>query len=480
MKILTFKECFIYILTLSLASSFFLITVTLFNNVYSFDISNQEERGVFVLREKGAVSSATSLIPLYFTHVLKMVKGVKEVSPEAVALCYVKGEPVIVRGVNPKIFYSVVTVKGVKLNQSDVFSAVLGLDLAERLRVGTGEELLVFSGLNDKFVELKIKGFFSSRSPFKDEILVPLNIGQWLRGTNYGFVSLLRVKIEEKVINKEFLFREVTETYSVKVSLRMKNNSSLVQGATVLIFDPLGNFYSKKVTGAEGKTSFKLPIGTYSLYVVLHNRTTTEPFKFNVSRNEELTFILPSNLTGKPPKKRIEPSAGKPEEIKAYSSVFRGVKWQVSSVTLKSGDVKGFLEEKIGFTDAFLWLLASLTFLFSMLTVNQASSSLIKNIVQTIHVLRALGASKKYVLKKLLSELVIVSLLSGFGGCLLGTFITFFFFRNLLVFSHTLTFSITPWIEGAVLFLTVSLGTLNSYLLVLNELKKQGEIGFMK
>ncbi len=461
MKILTIKRSSTFILVLSLASALFMVTATLFINVYRFDMSFQGGREVVVFYEKGAVSSVTSLLPVYFADLLRMVEGVKVVSPEAVALCYVEGEPVVVRGVNPLFFYGVVEVEGAKLSPNDVFSAVLGVDLAERLGIKTGDKVLVFSGLRERFIELNVKGVFNSPPPFKDEMLVPLYTGQWLRGTRCNYVSLLRVKIGG-VINRETLIRMVTGTHRVEVTLKREENLSPVQGGTVLIYNSLRNLCSKGVTDDFGRCIFNLTIGTYYLYPVIGNKTVEEPVKFNVSKDKELTVFLPLNLTGEPPREKGG-SESKGGGVREYRYLFRGVKGGLS-ITFKKGDVKQFLEEKIGVTEAFLWLLAASVLIFSAMTINQASSSLIGDVEQVIHVLRDIGASKKHVLRRILPELTFFSFLGGVLGCSLGTLMVCFSFPSLLVFSHRVEFSIDPRVELMTLLLAVAIGTFNGYL----------------
>jgi predicted lysophospholipase L1 biosynthesis ABC-type transport system permease subunit len=47
-----------------------------------------------------------------------------------------------------------------------------------------------------------------------DEVLAPLYVGQWLRGTDYGHVTLIRVKIDRSVVSPAAILEEVAREAS--------------------------------------------------------------------------------------------------------------------------------------------------------------------------------------------------------------------------------------------------------------------------
>jgi ABC-type lipoprotein release transport system permease subunit len=69
-------------------------------------------------------------------------------------------------------------VEGAMLKLDDLNSAVVGKNVAERLRLNLNDEILVLGVLSDRYLELQVKGIFVSHTPMDDEILAPLYVGQ--------------------------------------------------------------------------------------------------------------------------------------------------------------------------------------------------------------------------------------------------------------------------------------------------------------
>jgi ABC-type lipoprotein release transport system permease subunit len=100
------------------------------------------------------------------------------------------------------------------LELDDLNSAIVGKNVAERLRLNLNDQVLVLGVLSDRYLELQVKGIFVSHTPMDDEILVPLYIGQWLRGTDYGHVTLIRFKIDRNAITPSRIFEEIAKEAS--------------------------------------------------------------------------------------------------------------------------------------------------------------------------------------------------------------------------------------------------------------------------
>jgi ABC-type lipoprotein release transport system permease subunit len=104
--------------------------------------------------------------------------------------------------------------EGGMLEPGDLNYAIVGRNAAERLHVRLGDRVLALGVLTDRYVELQVKGVFASRSPMDDEILAPLHVGQWLRGADYGHVTLMRFKIDRDVLTPSRVFEEVAKEAS--------------------------------------------------------------------------------------------------------------------------------------------------------------------------------------------------------------------------------------------------------------------------
>jgi ABC-type lipoprotein release transport system permease subunit len=129
----------------------------------------------------------------------------------------VKGESTFLRGIIPEDFTKlnqVTMVEGAMLELDDLNSAVVGKNVAERLRLKLNDKVLVLGVLSDRYLELQVKGIFVSHTPMDDEILAPLYVGQWLRGTDYGHVTLIRFKIDRDAITPSRIFEEIAKEAS--------------------------------------------------------------------------------------------------------------------------------------------------------------------------------------------------------------------------------------------------------------------------
>jgi ABC-type lipoprotein release transport system permease subunit len=77
-----------------------------------------------------------------------------------------------------------------------------------------GDQLLVFSVLSEKYANLQVKGIFESGSPMDDEALVPIYVGQWLRGVGYNQVTVIRAKIDQTQIGTTQIYQAIANESS--------------------------------------------------------------------------------------------------------------------------------------------------------------------------------------------------------------------------------------------------------------------------
>ncbi|MBC7113661.1 MAG: FtsX-like permease family protein [Candidatus Methanomethyliales bacterium] len=93
-------------------------------------------------------------------------------------------------------------------------SVVVGENVAKKLGIKPGDVILATGVLTDHYLELHVKGVFTSQSAMDDEILAPLYMGQWLRGRDYGHVTLIRFKIDRNVITPSMIWEEIAKEAS--------------------------------------------------------------------------------------------------------------------------------------------------------------------------------------------------------------------------------------------------------------------------
>ncbi|MEM2894158.1 MAG: ABC transporter permease [Candidatus Bathyarchaeia archaeon] len=154
----------------------------------------------------------TSSVPAYLAERLEDVNGVLAISPEVIAPCLVRGQAIFIRGIMPEKFVKLnplIIVGGSFLNLSDTSSAIVGRNIAEKLGLNLKDRVLFLGVLADRYVELQVKGIFVSGSIMDDEVLAPLYVGQWLRGMDYGSVTIIRLKIDPDEATPSKIFEAI-------------------------------------------------------------------------------------------------------------------------------------------------------------------------------------------------------------------------------------------------------------------------------
>jgi len=203
---------------LTLSSTLFSITAFSLLSFYKgFTAYLGEAEDVVAIYDRKSSTPFTGLVPAYLAERVGSIKGVIACSPEAMAPCIIKGESVFLRGIVPEGFTKLnqlSLVEGSMLELDDANSVIVGRRAAERLNLKPGGEILVLGVLADRYLQLQVKGIYESHSILDDEVLAPLYVGQWLRGTDYGHVTLIRVKIDGSLVSPALIFEEVAREAS--------------------------------------------------------------------------------------------------------------------------------------------------------------------------------------------------------------------------------------------------------------------------
>ena len=214
-KYLRRRRILALVLVQTLASTLFSITAFSLVGFYrGFTAYMGEAEDVVVLYDRKSSTPFTGLVPAYLAERIGSINGVLAASPEVLAPCVVKGRPVFLRGVIPEEFAKltgVVVREGEMLRLDDVNSIIVGERLAKALNLKPGEKVLVLGVLKDQYLELQVKGVYKSNSMLDDEALAPLYVAQWLRGVDYGYVTLIRFKVDRDAVSPAQIFEEVAK-----------------------------------------------------------------------------------------------------------------------------------------------------------------------------------------------------------------------------------------------------------------------------
>jgi len=176
-----------------------------------------EGEDIVVIYNKKSSTPFTGLVPVYLAEKIGVLNGVLAASPEVIIPCIIKNKATFLRGIIPKEFTKInqlTIIEGAMFELNDLNSAIAGKKVAERVSLKLNDTILILSVLTDRYLELKIKGIFISNSPIDDEILVPLYVGQWLLGTDYGYVTLIRFKIDRNIITPSIIYEEIAKEVS--------------------------------------------------------------------------------------------------------------------------------------------------------------------------------------------------------------------------------------------------------------------------
>ena len=202
-------------LILTLSSTLFSVTAFSFQGFYqSFNAYMGEGEDIVAIYDRGSQTPFTGLIPQYLADLIGAMDGVLASSPEVIFPCIIMDASVFLRGIIPEEFSKInplTIIEGEMPKLSDLNAMVVGKRLAERLGLRLGDRVLVLGVLKSQYFELQVKGIFESNGPLDDEALAPLYVGQWLRGSSYGHVTLIRVKIDPKVVSAAEIFKELAE-----------------------------------------------------------------------------------------------------------------------------------------------------------------------------------------------------------------------------------------------------------------------------
>jgi ABC-type lipoprotein release transport system permease subunit len=149
---------------------------------------------------------------------------------------------------------------------NDTQAAVIGKGLSEKLHLELGDKITVYSVISEKYADLQVKGVFESNSPLDDEALVPVYVGQWIRGVNYNYVSVIRAKIDQTQINTDLLRQALAkDASSPQPSPSDTPKGDTEQQLEGLISLSKGNFNLQNVGVEEAQNFMKSYLSRYGV-----------------------------------------------------------------------------------------------------------------------------------------------------------------------------------------------------------------------
>ncbi len=236
LSIISFRRLTPLFLALIAISALISFTASIFLGIYNTaaTLIGEREDEVLVVYDRTSKTPQTSIIPLSLYDKLRGLDGVKALSPEAIAISMIGNRVIVVRGMDPELIQEVYRMR--LMNGTDKiegFSALIGDRLARALKVDVGDLITVRSALTNSFLELEIIGVFQSESPLDDEILVPLYVGQWLRGLDEDAVSLIRVEVDPSKLSKEDLISYLHGEKEVRKKESPITKSSIMRLLTI-------------------------------------------------------------------------------------------------------------------------------------------------------------------------------------------------------------------------------------------------------
>jgi len=221
-KYLQRQRILILTIVLLLASVLFSITAFGFFGFYkTFNAYLGEREDIVAIYDTGSNTPFSGLVPLQLISRIENISGVLANSPEVTAPTIIRGKSVFFRGIIPEEFSKLnplTILKGETLQLRDTHSTIVGKRLADTLGLEVGNEALVLGVLAERYLELGIKGIYESNSALDDEAIVPLYVGQWLRGTNYETVTLIRVKIDRSKLTPALFYEALAKEAEVPQS----------------------------------------------------------------------------------------------------------------------------------------------------------------------------------------------------------------------------------------------------------------------
>ena len=131
--------------------------------------------------------------------------GVQIVSPEILSLGTLRGEPVVVRAVEPGTFLSFERGEWVQPATVGNRTAYAGEGLVRRLGLAVGDDVTVVGSSVPRIAFVRIAGIYRTATPANDELLVDFPMGRFLSGLGPTAFHSIRLRTSNPAVLLSFL-----------------------------------------------------------------------------------------------------------------------------------------------------------------------------------------------------------------------------------------------------------------------------------
>jgi ABC-type lipoprotein release transport system permease subunit len=196
---------------------------------------------ILVYYNEQATTPFTSQIPVYLSKSFEQVNGVQVVNPEIFQPVIIKDSTAYIRGTNYTKLLSLENGKvldGKIPDDKQVYQALVGKDLATRLKLGINDTVSIESIVSDQIIPIKIVGKYSSgKLATSDELLVSPEIARAIAGFDETVVTHIRVKFDRSVISRQEIIDQALKLYQIRLNLIIGNNTEATSRYAIRIPD---------------------------------------------------------------------------------------------------------------------------------------------------------------------------------------------------------------------------------------------------
>jgi ABC-type lipoprotein release transport system permease subunit len=270
-----------------------------------------EADNILVVTQPGVTTPFTGQVPESMQDDIQKIKGIISISPETLGLSIAQNlneKPIIVRGITSnftKLTPTNVTtgvwfnpifdqIDDTQTKNIQVNGAMIGYLLASTLGLKCGDKIQLASTVTDMVIDVVITGIIRSNSPCDEEMLVSLTLGKSISGTQFSFVSILRVLFDEEIISRETLSDIMNTEYTVPISLCSDDPrlADRIVGTPIVAYTTYGEHVETKLIEYGNITEFKLQFGTYEFVAAPPEASNSPPLNLFVNQSFHSAFEI--------------------------------------------------------------------------------------------------------------------------------------------------------------------------------------------
>ena len=161
--------------------------------------------GVYVITQGATVGVGVLAVNDSLVQNLSAQPWALRVSPEILSLTSVRGQPVLVRGVDPRVFLAMDRGTWASGGQGSGSWAVAGSGLAARLGLDVGTVLTLTGSIAPRIALVPVTGIFRTATPSNDELLVSFPVARFFTSRPADAYYSVRVETSNASALRTFL-----------------------------------------------------------------------------------------------------------------------------------------------------------------------------------------------------------------------------------------------------------------------------------